>query len=63
MASHSTKTFGAKHGISDARVRQLLRNGRIYPAEKIGDMLWIIYPNAVIIPRWERPNRKLRRAN
>ena len=60
MKLYDTTTFGAKHGISDSRVRQLLRDGRIYPAEKISSVKWIIYPNAVIVGPWERPNRKLR---
>jgi hypothetical protein len=60
MKLYDTKTFGEKHGISDSRVRQLLRDKRIFPAEKIGNVQWIIYPNAVIVPPYERPNRKLR---
>ncbi len=60
MKGYSTKTFGEKHGISDSRVRQLLRDERIYPAQKVGERTWYIWGNAVIIPAWERPNRKLR---
>ena len=58
MKGYSTKTFGDKHGISASRVRQLLRDERIYPAQKAGKRTWYIEPNAVIIPPWERPNRK-----
>jgi hypothetical protein len=60
MKGYSTKTFGEKHGISGSRVRQLLRDGRIYPAQKVGKRTCYIERNAVIIPPWERPNRKLR---
>ena len=62
MKGLSTKTFGEKHGISGSRVRQLLRDERIYPAYKLGKRTWYIEPNAVIITPFDRPRRKLRGA-
>jgi hypothetical protein len=52
----TTREFGAKHNITDSRVRQLLAAERIFPAQKIG-RAWIIYPNAVIVRPYLRPNR------
>ena len=57
---YSTKTFGEKHGLCDSRIRQLLLQKRIFPAEKVGGTVWYIYPNAVIIPPYQRPNRQER---
>jgi hypothetical protein len=62
MKGYSTTTFAKKHGISGSRVRQLLREGRIYPAQKVGERTWYIWDNAVIIPPYDWPRRKMRRA-
>jgi hypothetical protein len=51
----TTREFGAKHNISDSRVRQLLRENRVFPAEKVSPRLWLIYPNAVIVAPYHRP--------
>ena len=59
MKLYSTKEFAKKHGVSSSRVRQLLLQGRIYPAERLSSG-WIIYPNAVVVPPFERMNRRPR---
>lgn len=43
-----TKEFAAKHGITPGRVRQLLAEGRVYPADKVGGT-WLLYGNSVIV--------------
>lgn len=53
--------FAEQHGLSSQRVRVLIRAGRVYPVERLGSSgPYVIYPNAVIVPPFRRPNRRLR---
>jgi hypothetical protein len=62
IRGYSTKTFSEKHCISASRVRQLLRDERIYPPQKVGERTWYIEGNTVIIPPWESVDRKADRS-
>lgn len=48
-----TKEFAEKHNITPGRVRQLLAEGRIYPAHKVGSV-WLLYGNSVIVAPHDR---------
>ncbi len=63
MKMMSTRQFAKKHGVSASRIRQLLLEERIFPYQKLSGGQWILYSNSVIVPPYERPNRKLRRAS
>ncbi len=56
----SVAEFADEHGLSRARVRKLIREGRVYPVGRLGSGTYYIYPNAVIVPPYQRPNRRLR---
>ena len=56
MEYFDTKEFAAKHGITAGRVRQLLAEGRIYPARKVGSV-WLLYGNSVIVAPHDRHGR------
>lgn len=62
MKMYSTKEFAEKHGVSDSRIRQLLLEDRIFPRQKLGCGRWIMFGNSVIVAPYERPARKLQRA-
>ncbi len=62
MTLYSTKEFARKHGVSDSRIRQLLLEDRIFPYQKLDGGQYILFSNSVIVPPYERPTRKLRRA-
>ena len=61
MKIYSTADFARKHGVSDSRIRQLIAEDRIFPRQRLGNRRWIMFGNSVIVPPYERPNRKLRR--
>ena len=60
MEVYSPSQFGAKHGVSASRIRQLLAADRIFPRQKTASGHWILFSNSVIVAPYERPNRKLR---
>jgi hypothetical protein len=55
-----TSQFGAKHGVSASRIRQLLAEDRIFPRQKTASGHWILFANRVIVAPHARPGRKLR---
>jgi hypothetical protein len=61
MQLYSPAQFGAKHGVSASRIRQLLAEDRIFPRQKIASGHWILFSNSVIVAPYGQPNRKLRR--
>ena len=63
MKLYTTKEFAEKHGVSDSRIRQLLAEERIFPHQKLGNGRWVMFGNSVIVAPYDRPNRKLRRAD
>jgi hypothetical protein len=63
MKMMSTRQFAEMHGVSASRIRQLLLEERIFPYQKLSGGQWILFANSVIVPSYERPNRKLRRAS
>jgi hypothetical protein len=56
----SVAEFADEHGLSRARVRKLIRDGRVYPVGRLDSGPYVLYPNSVIIRPFERPNRRLR---
>jgi hypothetical protein len=60
MKIYSPAQFGAKHGVSASRIRQLLAEDRIFPRQKTASGHWILFSNTVIVAPYERPGRKLR---
>ena len=56
----SVKEFGERHGISPVWVRQLCREERIHPVQKVGGDrgFWAIEDRAVILKPPLRPNKK-----
>jgi hypothetical protein len=61
MEIYSAAQFAEKHGVSASRIRQLLAEARIFPRQMSDSEHWILYKDSVIVPPYERPNRKLRR--
>jgi hypothetical protein len=61
MKIYSPSQFAEKHGVSASRIRQLLAEDRIFPYQKSSTGRYILLKNSVIVPPYERPNRKLRR--
>jgi len=60
MEIYSPSQFAKKHGVSASRIRQLLAEDRVFPRQKTSSGHWILFKNSVIVPPYERPNRKLR---
>jgi len=60
MEIYSPAQFGAKHGVSASRIRQLLAEERIFPYQKSASGHWILFANSVIVAPYDRPRRKLR---
>ncbi|HLL39012.1 MAG TPA: hypothetical protein VK357_05015, partial [Rubrobacteraceae bacterium] len=59
---YSTAEFARKHGVSDSRIRQLIAEDRVFPRQRLDDGRYIMFANSVIVPPYDRPNRRLRGA-
>lgn len=59
---YSTRDFARKHGVSDSRIRQLIAEDRVFPRQRLGNGRHLMFENSVIVPPYDRPNRRLRGA-
>ena len=60
MNMMSVTEFARKCNMSPQRVRTLIREQRVFPYQQLENGRYILLPNTVIVPPYERPGRKLR---